>query len=661
MPACSTYSPDLKKSFDYFQRKKVGSIRDNPKLLKIQQQFENASQETSKKKNLRKDVKWPDSAPSSFSLSLSKSSGTVILDELLKINSKFSTKTEAFLKSQLDNTQNRRHSEGEVEDRHSLTLFTCNSSSELAGRKASESKLGVTSLTNEVSVQNNRTSGKRSPVGTKSFIPSKSIQKQKNIVSKRDNTSGNSSSESGVHTNSSASEEENITAVSKNSTYQMLKENSVRLADSQKDAPPIPKRGLSPAVQNNFSCLTTSRRNLSKVPQPLSKEVSTSQSLIRANSVQKAIQIYEGMSSNDVKKNKMVKNQVNQKVTPRKDIHDNLRRSGIPRRSSRRNSMRKSKCLSDKDIPKTSPVPKTSESKTCREDSGIIVSDTEDKTQSIYQTLSTVVNISQGQYDPYDRLSRIHDVMNRIHKGQSSTCAACKAIPSSVLQYRTDESSFLQVKCNEAAPHHHPPCICFSCQHSIFSCSLKSEASQLDHVDEDNLYYNVCCLNSPNRESWRQSRRRPVCEQNGRLCIVNCDMEQHSDTCDLSKSSEKFYEKLSEWHSTPADLKRRHPTKQISGDSCDSDEGWVDVTDSEDEKPLLCDTRHLISSKNNINFCKGSDGRLTAQNIAYDLDQIVSKCENLDISRSSSTEHLYESIADLDNQNVIFKHTITKK
>ncbi|GIY65079.1 rho guanine nucleotide exchange factor 26 [Caerostris extrusa] len=158
---------------------------------------------------------------------------------------------------------------------------------------------------------------------------------------------------------------------------------------------------------------------------------------------------------------------------------------------------------------------------------------------------------------------------------------------------------------------------------------------------EDSLYYNVCCLDSPNRESWRQSRRRPVCEQNGRLCIVNCDMEKCTSNCNNTEKPSEYYSNLSECHSSPPLPAKKDSSKQLSEnfedacrtclnvpwswddqsyeeytqvcpqysknkrawrdsreseddrDSCDSDEGWVDITDSEDEKFSLAGKRNV--------------------------------------------------------------------
>ena len=145
----------------------------------------------------------------------------------------------------------------------------------------------------------------------------------------------------------------------------------------------------------------------------------------------------------------------------------------------------------------------------------------------------------------------------RVHKGEITSCAACKAIPPTVSEFPEDQNSFLHVKCNEVNPHHHPPCICFSCSHSVFSCSSNTEMSLLE---DDTLYSNVCCLNSPDHEGWRQSRRRPVCERNGRLCVVNCDMEQ--------RQMEACYDRLCEWNtpkSNGCSTRKRHSSKTTSG------------------------------------------------------------------------------------------------
>lgn len=529
MRSCTTYSAlssvEAKKRHDYFQRRKVGSIRDNPKLLKIRQQFEKASLEDSpQNQSIPKEAV---SAPNSFSLSRS----TIVLDELLKVNAKFDSKTDTFLRSKWGTSQNRRSSEGDVKDRKLFSLVSyenspCSTPSDYKSFTASSSKVDNLDSPSTDVIQKDSFDRKYNPQ--------------------------TSSSESGIHTNSSASEEDNSSVHLKISKSPEENDDANKFfCNANEKTPPIPRRGISPAVQNSF---IHSNLNRSRKSHPPASKVGDK------SSVQKAIQMYEGMSSPELKKNKAGKSLL------KRDDSTSSRRSSIHRKHSRRNSMRKSKHFGDKeDSSVRSPTKRKDTS--LKDDSGVGFNDTDDRTESIYQTLTNTVNISPGLFDPYDRLNRLHDSVNRIHKGQPSNCAACKAIPSSVLQYRRNEASFMQVKCNELAPHHHPPCICFACQHSIFSCCESSTVPTPDKTDEgniyyneDGLYYNLCCLNSPNRESWRQSRRRPVCEQNGRLCIVNCDMEKCSSMCASAKVAEEFYENLSDYQSTATEI----PEQKIS-------------------------------------------------------------------------------------------------
>ncbi|KAF8793452.1 uncharacterized protein LOC129968597 [Argiope bruennichi] len=626
MPTCALSPVDSKKRPDYFQRRKVGSIRDNPKLLKIRQQFENACQESSSSKLQNNSKVVGGSAPSS--VSLLKNGNAFVIDQLLKINSKFSDKSETFLRSQLDATQNRRNSEGDIKDHKPFSVAVYENSPKIS-HKEFQSTESVCSPSSEATSLS--TSLSSFSLKSERCLFPRTTRDEKNGFSKK-YSAQNSSSESGVCTNSSASEEDCVSsgcrpAVDENANkfFRLLNE----------EAPPIPRRGISPAVQNSFvhSRLSSSNR-------PSSSFIGRDSSASSKNNVQKAIQIYEGMSSIELKKNKTAKTAL------RRDDSTSSRRSFLLRRNSRRSSLRKSRHFHEKDDPSSVAYPVKKKETTYKDDSGVVMSDGEDRNQSIYQTLTSTVNILQAEFDPYDRLNRLHDAVNRIHKGQSSNCAACKAIPSSVLRLRTDDSSFMQIKCNELAPHHHPPCICFACQHSIFTCSENSQLPSEDAESEDSLYYNVCCLNSPNRESWRQSRRRPVCEQNGRLCIVNCDMEKCSSNCTKPKKpQDEYYTNLSECQSSTRE--RKNTSRHISGDSCDSDEGWVDITDSEDEKSLITGRRsNGTATSQGIydNSCPPS----IIQNASDEIDRLVVKYAQLDISRAASTEHLYESIADID-------------
>ncbi|GFQ75467.1 ephexin-1 [Trichonephila clavata] len=620
MPACTalgSFTPvDSKKRTDYFQRRKVGSIRDNPKLLKIRQQFENACQETLKSPSSSKNIGG--SAPCSFNLS--KNSSTFVFDQLLKINTKFSEKTEAFLRNQLDTSQNRRNSEGDIKGDKSFSFAIYENSPRIIPNDCKSNEHIHSASISSTSHKSGKSISFRTDNEKEDF--NKKYEPQI------------SSSESGVHTNSSASEEDSLSSHSRSFSRSVVDESANKFFRSlREDAPPIPRRGISPAVQNSFvhSRLSSSRKN----KHTLADRESSANSK-KTTSVQKAIQIYEGMSSSDLK-NKAAK------IPLRRDDSSG-RRSFILRRNSRRSSLRKSRHLNEK-IDQSSPSLGKKNDNSFKDDSGVVLSDGEDRNQSIYQTLSTTVSVSHSAFDPYDRLNRLHDAVNRIHKGQSSNCAACKAIPSSVLQLRTDDSAFKQVKCTELGPHHHPPCICFACQHSVFSCSENSKLSSEAEENGENLYYNVCCLNSPNRESWRQSRRRPICEQNGRLCIVNCDMEKCPSNCSGSKNNKESYAKLSECH-TSSRLLQKDLMKHLSGDSCDSDEGWVDITDSEDEKCLNASKRNNGSHPHGI--CESSRHANAMQNVAYGIDNLVVKCLDLDLSRATSTEHLYESIADIE-------------
>ncbi|GIY65075.1 rho guanine nucleotide exchange factor 26 [Caerostris extrusa] len=122
MPMCTLFS-DPKKRSDPFQRRKVGSIRDNPKLLKIRQQFENACQDSTKPANNNTGVTGG-SAPSSVNLS---ANNKFVLNQLIKISSRFSDKTESFLQSQVDSSKNRRNSEGDLKDKSFSTASYENS------------------------------------------------------------------------------------------------------------------------------------------------------------------------------------------------------------------------------------------------------------------------------------------------------------------------------------------------------------------------------------------------------------------------------------------------------------------------------------------------------------------------------------------------------
>lgn len=530
MRSCTTYSAlssvEAKKRPDYFQRRKVGSIRDNPKLLKIREQFEKASlEDLPQNQSIPKEVA---SAPNSFSLSRS----TIVLDELLKANDKFGSKTETFLKSKWGATQNRRCSEGDIKDRKSFSVVSyenspCSTPSEYKSFSTSISKVDTLGSTSTDVIE-------KDVFGDQKYNPQ------------------TSSSESGIHTNSSASEEDNASIHLKLVRSPNVNDDANKFfSNPNEKTPPIPRRGISPAVQNSFIHSNLNRSRKSHPP---------ASTVVDKSCVQKAIQMYEGMSSTELKKNKVGKSSL------KRDDSTSSRKSFIHRRHSRRNSMRKSKQIGEKEDSSVRSPTKRKDSSP-KNDSGVGFAHTDDRTESIYQTLTNTVNISPGLFDPYDRLNRLHDSVNRIHKGQPSNCAACKAIPSSVLQYQKNEASFMQVKCNELAPHHHPPCICFACQHSIFSCCQSSTVPTPDkttdsniYYNEDGLYYNLCCLNSPNREGWRQSRRRPVCEQNGRLCIVNCDMEKCSSRCASAKETEEFYENLSDCQSTSTEI----PEQKIS-------------------------------------------------------------------------------------------------
>nr|XP_042909467.1 uncharacterized protein LOC107442238 [Parasteatoda tepidariorum] len=482
---------DSRKRVDHFQRRKVGSIRDNPKLMKIRQQFENASKE--------------EDLPKANTFC-----------ELLNIDLKL---------SRVEGFQVRRHSEGE--DSLHVNRNSVKASKFFSSPSVDEKSLvGVEALTKTLVCESN----------SDKFCISKGL--------------------------------ENVSP------------------------PPLPKRGVSPATQSFLLAPTSSpkRQNL------LSKEPSG-----KETSVQKAIELYEGMSSSSPKKNKSAKNYgSHHKIVKREETFSK-------RIHKRRSSFRRSKLPSD-----CPPAPVSQKEET---------SDCEEGNQNVYQTLST---FPASLDDPYDRLNRIHDVLHQIHEGQTSACAACKAIPSIKLR----DSAILEVKCHEVSPHHHPPCICFSCQHSVFSCSV------LQAKQEDDLYYNLCCLNLPNRESWRQSRRRPVCEQNGRLCVVNCDIEKSAKI----DSSQKEYENLSNCHSMSP--RQKDTAKQMNGESYESDEGWVDVTDSEDEKSSPLSERTIHPP-------------LDDQNLSLEIVDIIAECSDLKLTDACSTEHLYESISEIESQEPV--------
>lgn len=519
------------KNFNYFQRKKVGSIRDNPKLMKIRQRFEDASQTDAETKNSKSS--HPDSAPSSFSYS--KRSGSVVLEELLKIHSSYSNKTDASLKNQLGL---RRHSEGEADNNCSLSVFV---SKDNKNSKSSSSLLTLDNKDNGIKDDHFSISKLNKtvvlPISGKNLnkeSPTKNgISPPKTLDSKTDGSNLQLSASPFV-----------IPKVPKRI------DNKAQIFEHV--APPIPKRGIGALKKNIASPLSlTSSQNDFPSPSELSR--------IKTSPVKKTIQMYEGMSSVDTKKPKALKYSSSQKSAKKDLSSGSFRSSGIYRRSSRRNSMKKSKYRVDAKAEKADAVPplksENVEEEDCgrKEDSGFGSSDADERNQPVYQTLSTVVKDGD---DPYDRLNR-HDVL-RVHKGEITSCAACKTIPPTVSQWPEDENSFLHIKCHEVSPHHHPPCICFSCSHSVFSCSSNSETSP---PEEDTLYSNVCCLNSPDHEGWRQSRRRPVCERNGRLCVVNCDIEQRQmETC---------YDRLFEWNtpkSSECTKRKRHPSKTIAGD-----------------------------------------------------------------------------------------------
>ncbi|XP_054720344.1 rho guanine nucleotide exchange factor 26-like isoform X2 [Uloborus diversus] len=63
-------------------------------------------------------------------------------------------------------------------------------------------------------------------------------------------------------------------------------------------------------------------------------------------------------------------------------------------------------------------------------------------------------------------------------------------------------------------------------------------------------------------------------------------------------------------------------------------------------------TRPQFTNYIRNSLSRRSDGSLSAQNTVYDLDQTIVKCQSLDLSRCQSIEHLYESIADIEAQEV---------
>lgn len=517
------------KDFNYFQRKKVGSIRDNPKLMKIRQRFEDASQTAADTKDTKSS--YPDSAPSSFSYS--RRTGSGVLEELLKINSSYSNKTDAFLKNHL-----RRHSEGEADNNSSLSVFV---SKDSKNSKSSSSLLNL----------GNKDNGIRDD----HFSISKLNKTDVSSVSST-NLNKESPTKNGTSPPKTFDSKTDGSILQLSNSLLVIPKVPKRIDNKaqifEHVAPPIPKRGIGALKKNIASPLSlTSSQNDFPSPSELSR--------LKTSPVKKTIQMYEGMSSVDTKKPKALKYSSSQKSAKKDLSSGSFRSSGIYRRSSRRNSMKKSKYRVDAKTEKVDAIsPSKSENveeeEDCsrKEDSGFGSSDADERNQPVYQTLSTVVKDGD---DPYDRLNR-HDVL-RVHKGEITACAACKAIPPTVSQWPADENSFLHIKCHEVSPHHHPPCICFSCSHSVFSCSSNPERSP---PEEDTLYSNVCCLNSPDHEGWRQSRRRPVCERNGRLCVVNCDIEQRQmETC---------YDRLCEWNtpkSSECTKRKRHPSKTISG------------------------------------------------------------------------------------------------
>lgn len=515
----------------------MGSIRDNPKLLKIRQRFENACQDTSQSKGTK--FPFSDSAPSS--ITFPRGAGSGVLEELLKNNSTFSDKTDIFLKSQLGA---RRHSEGEADSRSSLSVFV--------SKQEQPKQWNFSSL---LHLENDKKLGEKSS--------------SRISLSKAETDSSNSTKKS---------EEKNRVVESNESTLKMrdctvnqifndvpvctvLKsshkiENKVQIFENvDVSAPPIPKRGISPAVKKNM--VSALSLNPSQNVHPLTEHYSSSR--MKSSPVKKTIQMYEGMCSGDMKKVRSSKSVSSSQKLSKKDHTNSSKTVGLSRRSSRRNSLRKSKCFSDTKVERSEKISiaekRNIEESSSKEDSGLGSSDAEDKIQAVYQTLSTVVRDND---DPYDRLNRVHDFVARVHKGQISSCAACRTLPPSISVWPAEEgNSILRIKCHEVSPHHHPPCICFSCSHSVFSCSM--DDVEVISQEDDSLYSNVCCLNLPDREGWRQSRRRPVCERNGRLCVVNCDIEQRQvDTC---------YDKLCEWNS-PLDVSQRqkdHSNKPVSG------------------------------------------------------------------------------------------------
>lgn len=534
MPACTMPgTPTAKKDFDYFQRKKVGSIRDNPKLLKIRQRFENASENAAG----FTDPKSPHPTSAPCSISFSRATGSGVLEELIKNNSVYSEKTEAFLKSQFGL---RRHSESEAGSQSVLSVFN-----------SKETKNGKSSPSLSNLVGNSKQNGS-SCISLTSKSDSRSSLFEKRADQRKPATNKENLVLKSLELKSCKSLLEDLHPATPKASNSV--ENKVQIFENADvSAPPIPKRGISPAVKKNMVSPLSLSSSQNEIPS------SAEGSRLKSSPVKKTIQMYEGMCTGD-KRTKSKHNSASKST--KKDLSSgSFRSSGVTRRSSRKNSMRKSRCVAadakSERINNASVRARENAEESCsKEDSGIGSSDAEDRTQAIYQTLTSV---ERDHDDPYDRLNRVHDVVARVHKGQISSCAACKTLPRTISQWPdADESSFLRVKCHEVTPHHHPPCICFSCSHSVFSCSL--DDVELFPLAEDALYSNVCCLNSPDREGWRQSRRRPVCERNGRLCVVNCDMEQ--------RRMEACYDQLYQCNSSSPKMcsgRKRHPSKPVSG------------------------------------------------------------------------------------------------
>lgn len=667
------------KTFDSFQRGKVGSIRDNPKLSKIRQRFESACLENPSydvsTSSPKKVISPSFSAPCSlnFIFPTTKDNRTVLrnvkeapsstsdTDELRR-HSEGEVGTKVF-NYPLRRTHNRVNSLGEckLSSRHDSGTFSiatedseCCSSDEINNSVREESNKSVGVLKYEGRSVKSPTikEGKCSKfVCEKSSYSSPVNSTQYEVWKSRDpNTQTNSRSYSRV--GKEAQKSDRVPA----------SEKSFKGSNPSIEKPPLSPTGKAPNIA------------------------------VKKNSVRNAVRLYEEMSckKGDATRSETPAGQSvssAKRTVPVKNSGDCLpKRSCIVRRPSRRNSVRKPKSAvarNDSKKSSSSPIRKkvteATDAKHITEDSGLGLSDTDDQnrsnsTQGIYQTLCGINHARN--FDPYDRLNRIHDMVSRIHKGQLAACAACKAIPiSNTLRYvPVAGTSLLRVRCNEVLPHHHPPCVCFSCQHSIFSCSQarvddeddgEPPESSLEYLSisdsSQNLYYNACCLeDTPSPETWRLARRKPVCERNGRVCVVNCGMDQSAMV------SDDFYEKLSEWQSAPLTSCRRRQNsvegasfKLFSGDSCDSDEGWVDISDSEEEKNLYAGehSHRSCGSKSGSSFrrvCRQHSRNANAlDNASYDLQAHIPVPVHggNNMSRVSSSEHLYETISDIEEQN----------